>query len=228
MVDYSNFYLRKSLMIYQADTKTDYFVELHDITRDGTILDGKPLTWRNLKGLITLFQQKNQPNKTGLFPDNLLTHDIHKTIWYYPPKFRYLYFSKELNIPDGPAWCPGLIFMANGSTLSVFAFAGKDRPAVNTELYHAPFHNKHENGGMCMGSAKRTKGKTTDQIIRGWESAFFNSKFSHLIDNPCKGRKNLNTIWAKLITKGGRFPIKTMLKKYMITKKKAKTLGDLL
>jgi len=81
---------------------------------------------------------------------------------------------------------------------------------------------------MCMGSAKRIQGKTIDEIIRGWESAFFNSKFSHFVDNPCKGRKNLNTIWTKLIASGGRFPIKTTLKKHMVSKKKAKTLGDLL
>jgi len=105
-MDYSNFYLRKALMIYQSDTKQDYYVELHDVTRDGTILDGKPLTWDNLKNLIKLFQQKNQPDKNGLFPENLLTHDVNKTIWYYPPMIRQLYFSKKLCVPDGLAWCP--------------------------------------------------------------------------------------------------------------------------
>ena len=225
MPDYLNsrYVLDRVFAIYKFNQ--DHYAEVHDVNLAGDLLEGKPLKWDTLKKIVEAFQKKKQPENKGLFPPNILSIDHERTIWHAPPVKRKLYFSKSLNIPNGKAHIPGLIFISRNG-LSVYAYLESDRPTIETKLYYAPFHNINGSGGVCMGSSKRSKGATVAENIIGWEEAFFMSEFTHMGANPLTKGYNLNVIWTDLIKNGGKFPVKAL--KPIKNGKRNKVLGDIL
>ena len=96
----------------------------------------------------------------------------------------------------------------------VFALATDRRPTEKTALYHAPFFNVYEGGNVCMGTVDVNikNSASIEEFTTAWEDYFFNSYFSHLMEdhNPIKG--NCISLWKKLIQTGEAFP-KEVLKK---------------
>jgi PRTRC genetic system protein B len=119
-----------------------------------------------------------------------------------------------LDIPNGMAYVPPMIWYANKNSLSVFALASDRRPTEKTPLYFAPFFNSYEDGKVCMGSVNINikNSASVEEFVSAWEDYFFNSYFSHLLgsDSPIKG--NCVTLWKDLIQTGKPFP-KELLKK---------------
>ncbi|MGE7775208.1 hypothetical protein ACQKLP_10820 [Chitinophaga sp. NPDC101104] len=161
---------------------------------------------------------------TGLIPANALYTRAGKTgfaIWYTPARRVNLLFTEELDIADGIASVPPLLWKADRTSLQIFALLFNQRPNINTRLLRSPFHNTDKDGFVCMGSAK-IDGDSIENLegfMASWESAFFQSVFTHAGDNtesPVNG--DMNAMWRKLIATQQPFP-KKMLKKTSITLK---------
>ena len=190
------------------DSDTGYYLEKHVIT-NGKMEAGKPLTEEMLSELISAVAKDNvQIDKSlyGRMPENVLYCDTRMQrdtlIWYHGPERRCVFFTKELEIPNGQMMVPGLVYIVKNGTLSIYAFKG-NKP--NGELYRAPFMNTVEK--VCLGSAKveKPKERTYEKFIAYWEKMFWMSEFSHLSGaNPING--NLATLTKRLIETGEPFP----------------------
>ena len=133
---------------------------------------------------------------------------------YTKTQRRQLYFVNGLEIPNGMAYVPPMIWYANKNTLSVFALASDRRPTEKTPLYLAPFFNIYEDGKVCMGSVNISikNSASVEEFVSAWEDYFFNSYFSHLLGNKNPINGNCVTLWKDLIQTGKPFP-KDVLRK---------------
>lgn len=121
---------------------------------------------------------------------------------------RQLYFAENLEIPNGIAEIPAMIWYANKRNLTVFALANNRRPREKTQLYHAPFFNVYDNGKVCMGTVDVNiqNSSSVEEFTEKWEDYFFNSYFSHLMNehNPING--NCVNLWRNLANIEKSFP----------------------
>jgi PRTRC genetic system protein B len=108
-----------------------------------------------------------------------------------------MYFNSNLNIPNGQYCIPGLVWMVQKGSLSLFAYKSK-RLTPNSPLYSAPFFNvRPKCGSVCLGSAKLDIPEeiTFQNLIKYWEDKFFLSEFSHILgDNPTRTNPVLVTM----------------------------------
>ncbi|MGV4502139.1 hypothetical protein ACQ1PX_11730 [Ornithobacterium rhinotracheale] len=74
-----------------------------------------------------------------------------------------------------------------------------------------------------MGSVSIDIEKSTslEEFMQLWETYFFESYFSHLLDNYCPTKRNITNIWKSLIDTEKPFPNKEL-------KENNKTLKDIL
>lgn len=217
-----------AIIAYKANAKNvrdeGYYLEKRTIS-NGKMGVGKPLTQKMLATLIHSVQTSTSQLDYGMYgamPDNILYCDTRidhdRLVWYHGPEERNVFFSKGLNIPDGRMKVPGLIYVVQNNTLSMYAFKGK-KPTE--KLYRAPFMNTTE--GVCLGSAKvkKPEERTFTNVIAYWEKMFWQSEFSHISgSNPIKG--NLATLTKQLIKTGEPFPTDVLVEI------KGKKLKDLL
>ena len=121
---------------------------------------------------------------------------------------RQLYFTENLEIPNGMAEVPAMLWFANKRSLKIFALANSRRPTEKTELFYAPFFKVYEDGNVCMGTVDVNFQNSTslEEFTEKWENYFFNSYFSHLMNehNPIKG--NCVSLWKSLINTEKQFP----------------------
>ena len=106
--------------------------------------------------------------------------------------------------------------------LIVFALEKDHRPTEKTALFHAPFFNVYEDGHVCMGTVDINikNSASVEEFMQAWESYFFNSYFSHLVNEHNPVKVNCVSLWKDLIGTDKAFP-KDVLKK---TNKTIKTI----
>ena len=223
---------KSALVFYETKgATTDVYVEHFDMDKNGNPINAHPLTVKEAKVLARALQtEKDKDNaflkSNGILPTNILyinpNTDKGAVLWYTKAQRRQLYFVSGLDIPNGMAYVPPMIWYANKNSLSVFALASERRPTEKTPLYFTPFFNSYEDGKVCMGSVNIniTNSASVEEFTKAWEDYFFNSYFSHLLgsNSPIKG--NCVTLWKDRIQTGKPFP-KEVLKK---NKKKKKNL----
>jgi PRTRC genetic system protein B len=155
---------------------------------------------------------------TGLLPARFLYFNADTTcpqaLWFMPSCKRMLYFTENLQIPDGEAWLPPMLFAVNGKSLRVLALQENVVPTETTPCYVPPFSNTSKLG-VCQGSAvlRRDKLDTVEGFMSAYEAMYFNSRFSHALtstDTHIKGG-NVNALWTQQIETGRRFPVKRLL-----------------
>jgi PRTRC genetic system protein B len=224
---------KSALVFYETKgATTDVYVEHFDMDKNGNPINAHPLTVKEAKVLARALQtEKDKDNaflkSNGILPTNILhinpNTDKGAALWYTKAQRRQLYFVSGLDIPNGLAYVPPMIWFANKNSLSVFALASDRRPTEKTPLYFAPFLNIYEDGKVCMGSVNINikNSASVEDFIKAWEDYFFNSYFSHLLgsNSPIKG--NCVTLWKDLIQTGKPFPKEVL-------KKNNKTLKNLL
>jgi PRTRC genetic system protein B len=220
-IDYK---LQSALMVYVGGNglnQSEFYVESHKV-EDGVLSEGKPLTKDSIKKMVKSFYKSTQQESFSLFPTKLLAKSDNILLWFTPSQQQNIFFVPRLNIPDGKAFVPAMLWKLQDSCrLSVFALKSNRRPNYRSKIYHAPFHNV--NSDVCMGSAKvQKRNGSVDQIMHSWEHAFWNSRFSEIHGNPLKENHNINLLWKELIQTEKPFP-KEVLKPYMV-----KTLGELI
>lgn len=212
-----------ALVMYQTDGKyNDTYVEHFDMDKNGNPVNAHPLTVREANVLAKALNTDKEKSKAFLQPEGILPTDILQinpagngaVLWYTKAGYRKLYFSDNLEIPTGEAAVPAMLWYASKDSLTVFALASDRRPTERTKLYHAPFFNVYENGSVCMGTVHVDikNSSSVEAFTEAWEDYFFNSYFSHLMQNhnPVKG--NCVSIWKELVHTDKPFP-KEVLKK---------------
>lgn len=221
-----------ALVIYrnEAVPKEDY-VEYFDFDSKGFPINAHPLTVAESKALANALDTEKETRQAFLKPKGLIpTTVLHINpsgnecvLWYTKPRMTELFFSEDLGIPNGKAWVPPLIWLADKNELSLYALKTGQRPNGNTPLYHAPFFNVYASGTVCMGTVqvKSKKSTSLEEFMSAWERYFFNSYFSHLMQNhpPVKG--DCVELWKGLRDKGTPFPKEVL-------KKMNKTVNDIM
>ena len=208
-----------ALVFYQNDERNkDTYVEYFDMNKNGNPVNAHPLTEREAKELLkalTINTQKEK-NQDFLKPKGILpTHILHinpsengSVLWFTKSMKRQLYFTENLEIPNGMAEVPAMLWFANKRSLKIFALANSRRPTEKTELFYAPFFNVYEDGNVCMGTVDVNiqNSNYIEEFIEKWEDYFFNSYFSHLMNehNPING--NCVNLWKSLINTEKQFP----------------------
>lgn len=231
--DFGTLYEPKSALVFyeSLDSDATMYVEHFDMDRNGNPINAHPLTINEAKVLAKALHTDAEKDKTflkpkGILPIHILNIDPSENgsvLWYTESQKRQMYFVKNLDIPNGTAEVPAMIWKADKETLSIFALFDNSRPTEKTPLYYAPFFNIYEDGRVCMGTVDVDikKSASVEEFIKAWEDYFFNSYFSHLLDNynPIKG--NCVNFWKKLIETKEALPSKVL-------KRNKKTLKNLL
>ena len=208
-----------ALVFYQNDERNkDTYVEYFDMNKNGNPVNAHPLTEREAKELLkalTINTQKEK-NQDFLKPKGILpTHILHinpsengSVLWFTKSMKRQLFFTENLGISNGIAEVPAMLWLANKRSLKIFALANIRRPTEKTELFYAPFFNVYENGNVCMGTVDVNiqNSNSLEEFTEKWENYFFNSYFSHLMNehNPING--NCVNLWKSLINTEKQFP----------------------
>jgi PRTRC genetic system protein B len=209
-----------ALVFYQNEERNkEIYVEHFDMDSNGNPINAHPLTNIEAKTsakALNLNTEKEEMQDflkpISILPTNILyinpNKDKGNVIWYTKSKKRQLFFTENLEIPNGTAEVPAMLWFANKRNLTVFALSSNRRPTAKTTLFYAPFFNVYENGNVCMGTVNVDIQKSTslEEFTEKWENYFFNSYFSHLMNehNPVKG--NCVNLWKSLIHTDKTFP----------------------
>ena len=223
---------KSALVFYESlDKNATMYVEHFDMDRNGNPINAHPLTVNEAKELAKSLHTEEEKDKTFLQSKGILSTNILNIIpsqngsvlWYTQSQERQMYFVKKLEIPNGKAKIPAMLWFANKERLSVFALTSDKRPTEKTPLYYAPFFNVYEDGSVCMGTVNIhiKNSASVEEFTKSWEDYFFNSYFSHLLDNYNPINENCVNLWKKLIKTGETFPVGVL-------KKNNKTLKNVL
>lgn len=217
--DFGTLYHPKSALVFYETkgSNTDVYVEHFDMDKNGNPINAHPLTVKEADVLAKALNTEQEKNKAflksnGIFPTNILhinpNADKGSVIWYTKTQQRQMYFVNSLQIPNGIASIPPMLWIASKNGLSVFALSSDRRPTEKTKLYHTPYFNIYEDGKVCMGTVSIDIKKTAsvEEFTQAWEHYFFNSYFSHLLGNhnPIKG--NCVNLWKDLVNTNKPFP----------------------
>ncbi len=208
---------KAALVIFQSNTaQKDFYIEHYDMDDRGMPINAHPLTIREAQQLHKALQRKEQPETAFLKSEGILSANILKVdasgkgnvIWFTKAGKRNLFFKDSLGILNGQANVPPMLWMASKTGLHVFALKSNRRPTENTYLYHAPFFNIYTDGKVCMGTVDVCFQKSAylEGFIQQWEAFFFNSYFSHLLENRSPVKGNCVNLWKSLIENDDPFP----------------------
>ena len=116
-------------------------------------------------------------------PSNVLVRSDDSVMWWTPASMRRMFYVKEMSTEvaqlSGKRFPqPPLVFRARKRLLEVRALLRDERPNQQTALYRAPYWNVNDDGDVCLGTA-RVPPKATVESLPRWESAFFESEFTH-------------------------------------------------
>ena len=223
----------KAILIYQPFIEGNHnvYVESHDIDENGSPVNAHPLSINEAaelaESLTTSPEMKQeflQPK--GLLPENVLRINCGKNgfaLWYTPAQKVQLFFTDKLNISSGKAALPALVWKATKSSLYIYALKENKKPNLKTSLHYAPFFNIYKDGKVCMGTVDIELNNRTrlEDFIQGWQHYFFNSYFSHLLDDYCPVSMNIIQLWQQQVNGRKKFPVDVLIKTN-------KTIKDLL
>lgn len=192
---------RAALIVYAQENDrysindNSYFIEARDINENGIMGEGRPVTVEFMNELVRGYSERHSATPYGRIPSNLLWCDprkgSEKYIWYNPPRKRMMFFKESLKIENAEYYLPGIIYVAEESSLNVYAYKDKEL-TEKTKLYAAPLFNV-TGSSVCLGSAKIEKPKdlTCANLLDYWEKKFWLTEFSHLGNNGNPTKSNL-------------------------------------
>lgn len=223
---------RKALLVYQSTgDQHDVYVEAFDMDSKGYPVNAHPLNTEEATALADSLDsspamQRSFLKPKGLLPDAVLYINPDKNgfaIWYTPPQKANLFFVPELGIPCGKAALPAMVWKASLDSLHIYAIRETKKPTLKTPLYYAPFFNVYKTGRVCMGTVdiEISRHSTLETFLQAWQQYFFNSYFSHLIDEYCPVSVNIVQLWQGQVNTKKKFPFDALVKTN-------KTIKDLL
>ncbi|RME71825.1 MAG: hypothetical protein D6784_14560 [Chloroflexi bacterium] len=139
---------------------------------------------------------------TGLLPQNtlFLRQDGDETCLgiYLPPAVQNLHVEGKDGRRVYRLPLPPLVLVGRGTSYRLYALAGENWPAAETQLYHAPFPNIYSNGLVCRGSVAFPP--AGPETIHRAAALFFESQFNEDLAGG-KSRKyplNVLQMWAEV------------------------------
>lgn len=177
-------------VILGKSANSNKYLTMHNV-RNGRIAEEVPFTKKTAMAVFGVFEDFAFTPKSfsGIIPQSIIhardtPTDGLQLVWTVKKGTRKLMFSPNTGIENGGYTVPCLVFKYGKHGLSVFAIADGDCNNINefTPLYHAPFFNVYNHGGICMGNVKLNKTEklsTFDVCASFLENAFFNSIFTH-------------------------------------------------
>lgn len=198
------------------------YCELHPI-HQGKLGAGQPLTQESFDSLLEATTQvqlanrkkqrsvifKAEPNRNIIslsFNGKLFS----SLVWTLKAGRRPIFFTPDLNIQNGEAAHPTLIFKLSERTVSVFASIDAT-PILESELFLPPYFNLGDTGYLCTGSAKMKFTSNVNDQMKYIEEAFFNSYFSHAGGGASKFSYNLPDFWNSIVNQDKPFPAEKLL-----------------
>ncbi|HJU45774.1 MAG TPA: hypothetical protein VJ647_03275 [Chitinophagaceae bacterium] len=208
---------RKAIVIYSTLQKYagKVYVEAYDMDTCGKPVNAHPLSIEesiHLSHALSIGDDTPAfPACKGLLSPRLLYINPRRdgfAIWHTPSQVVNILFREDLGIVSGKAPVPPLIWKATLNRLYVYAMAEEKKPTTKTPLCHAPFFNIHENGEVCMGTVDVSIDKSCplEDFMRQWENYFWNSRFSHLINNGSPVKGDITQLWQQLVNQCKTFP----------------------
>ena len=172
--------LRSAILIYAGSQQT--YATLHDIDRGrggARIGAGRPATIDACGEFIRALADKSA--FSGFLEPRMLYIGPRTVAWWRPPQHTRVWFSAgDIGDKDRSAVTPhpGLVFALSDGQWYVAAVKGSARPVASTPLYTAPYFNVWDNSHICEGNVSRPE-RVTPETISAFESAFFDSRFTH-------------------------------------------------
>lgn len=210
----------KALLIYKNDEKKSIYVEAFDMDRNGKPINAHPLSVQESISLAKALDtsedlQTNFLDPVGLMPPNVLYINRGRhafAIWQTPAQKVRLLFKEGLDIPNGEAFLPPMIWKATRNALYVYALNNDSPTTLTTAVCKAPYFNIYSDGKVCLGSVdiQIAKNCGLEEFIQNWQIYFFNSFFSHTLGggSPIKG--NIVQLWQKLVNTNEPFPLEKL------------------
>lgn len=215
---------KKGLVIYETpgDDDREMYIEMYDMDHRGRMINAHPLDMEETEKLMKALQTRGERRRAFLQPTGVIDRKVLYlngeeagfAIWYTSPKKVQLHFIEELEIPCGVASVPALVWKASRTNLSIFALSINSRPVDQTALYHAPFFNIGERGAVCMGTVTTDIAEdcSLEEFMQQWEEYFYNSYFSHLLQQRSPIEGNIIQFWQKHMEGTASFPVGVLTK----------------
>lgn len=174
--------LTKAILLYRSHTHC--VATVHDVahaeSKPPLILPGKGISLQGLQDLVVALAGVERAS--DYLSETILAASLTRLVWWCPSKVRPIWFqtkSVRLNRLNGASVThPNLVFAATPQGLSVWAIAREQRPTPKTPLFHAPYLNVWESGGVCQGNVQFPRILVPSNIAQ-FERAFFDSNFTH-------------------------------------------------
>ena len=219
----SLYYPKKAFLIYEQKGNPiadKVYIESYDISAGGNPVNAHPLSQKESCALARALRT-NEDKKgvflkaKGIMPRNLLYLNMQKNpyaVWHTPKQNVKLLFSEGLGIDCGIANIPALVWKASKEGLGIYAVAD-DVLNEDTALCYAPFFNVYKDGKVCMGNVQLTipRDCCLEDFMSLWQNAFFNSYFSHMMQNHNPVQGNMVQLWKSLVNKTKLFPAKSLI-----------------
>lgn len=213
----------KALLVYKSKGLAGRcYVEAYDMNAKGNPINAHPLSIAESVALAKSLDSSGELRRSFLKPDGLMPPNVlyinpeqnGYAIWHTPAMEKELFFVDGLDIPNGRAIVPPMIWKATKEKLMVFAIKGKAKPTLQTPLCFAPFLNLYRSGEVCMGTVSvKIKGDCLlEEFMEQWQQYFFNSFFSHSIDGNNTVKENIYQLWKETMEGNRKFPVKALLK----------------
>ena len=224
---------QKAIIIYTClkENGNSIYVEAYDMDKQGKPINAQPLSATECSKLAETLQASREFKTAFLQPKGILPEKVlyvnsdygGYAVWYTPMQTVNLFFKEDLGIPNGKAVVPAMVWEADRRGLTVYALKDCNRPNEKTKLFAAPFFNIGEDDLVCMGTVdiEINKNCCLEDFMSQWESYFWNSKFSHLINSISPVHGNIVQLWKGRINTKKPFPIEML-------KQNGKTLKDLI
>lgn len=228
----STFSPSTALIFYtKADNHHETYAELHKI-ENGLLSSGQPLSQKAFNRLFALTSAQAREiskNKSADFKFDasrtILKFSYHidsinTLVWKLNPGARQHFFTKSLDIPNGVAPHPVLIFKYDRVEENIYVFSYTDEELTpSTPLFVPAYFNLSVSGLVCQGSAKLRFSTDINKQMAHIEDMFFNSYFSHAGDLFDNVNFNMISFWKSLIGSDKPFPVKGLVKTSMTFKK---------
>ena len=137
--DFGTLYYPKSALVFYEtkESNTDVYVEHFDMDKNGNPINAHPLTVKEANVLAKALNTEQEKNKAflksnGILPTNILhinpNAEKGSVIWYTKAQQRQMYFVDSLQIPNGKAQIPPMLWQASKNRFSVFALSSDKIP----------------------------------------------------------------------------------------------------
>lgn len=208
------FELHDALLVYGDRQRS--FVTRHRVTLDKdaapTLGPAQPLTMGFLESLV---RSLSGAVRAEVLPENVFAKSDRMIAWWTPPCRRQMFYENaegkgaKLNGRMFPQ--PALVWRVSNLSLKIRSLAVNRRPRADTALAVAPYWNLSDDGRVCTGSMRCPENASVSSIP-AWESAFYESAFTHAnVGRLTRHPRGFEGLWAEIADRRKPFPVKTLI-----------------